>query len=62
MLNELQPDMQELIELIRATENYDATITASHLHGKPIEIGVDAQIERQRKGRRIEQLRSKWNI
>lgn len=62
MLNELQPDMQELIELIRATENHDATIASSQLHGKPIKIGVDAQTERQRKGRRIEQLRSKWNI
>ena len=62
MLNELQPDLRELIELVRQAENYDATMAASSLAGTPIAAGADAVAERQRKGQRIEQLRGKWNI
>ena len=62
MLNELQPDMRELIELVRAVENYDATIVASQLAGRPIEVGTDAQLERERRGMRIAQLRAKWDL
>lgn len=62
MLNELQPDLRELIELVRQSENYDATIAASMMAGTPITVGAGAVAERQRKSRRIAQLREKWNI
>jgi hypothetical protein len=62
MLNELQPDLRELIDLVRAAENYDTTMAAAALAGAPISAGLDAVAERARKGQRIEQLRSKWNI
>lgn len=62
MLNELQPDLRELIDLVRAAENFDATVSAAMQAGKPISVGEDAQAERRRKGLRIEQLRAKWNI
>ncbi len=62
MLNELQPDLRELIDLMRTVENYDATMTAATLAGTPIPAGADAVAERARKGQRIEQLRGKWNI
>ena len=42
MLNELQPDLCELIELVRQAENYDATMAASALAGTPIAVGADA--------------------
>jgi hypothetical protein len=61
MLNELQPDLRELIDLVRAAENYDATMAAAALAGTPICAGADAVAERQRNGQRIEQLRGKWN-
>lgn len=62
MLNELQPDLRELIDLVRAVENYDTTMTAAALAGSPIPAGADAIAERARKGHRIEQLRCKWDI
>jgi hypothetical protein len=62
MLNELQPDLRELIDLVRAVENYDATMAAAALAGTPILAGADAVAERTRKCQRIEQLRGKWNI
>ncbi|MFZ6774575.1 hypothetical protein ACO0LB_17870 [Undibacterium sp. SXout7W] len=62
MLNELQPDLRELLDLVRSAENFDATVAACLQSGKPIAVGDDAQGERRRKGLRIEQLRSKWNI
>lgn len=61
MLNELQPDLRELIDLVRAAENYDATMAAA-LAGTPIAAGAEGIAERERKGQRIEQLRGKWNI
>ena len=36
MLNELQPDMRELLDLVRKVENFDATVAASQMAGKPI--------------------------
>lgn len=54
MLNELQPDLRELIDLVRAAENYDATMAAAALAGASIPAGADAVAERQRKGQRIE--------
>lgn len=62
MLNELQPDLRELIDLVRAAENYDATMAAAALVGTPNQAGSDAVAERTRKGLRIEELRGKWNI
>jgi hypothetical protein len=54
--------LRELIDLVRAAENYDSTMAAAALAGAPIPAGVDAAAERARKGQRIEQLRSKWSI
>ena len=62
MLNELQPDLRELIDLVRAAENYDATMAAAALAGTPIAAGAEGIAERERKGQRIAQLRGKWNI
>jgi hypothetical protein len=62
MLHELQPDLRELIDLVRQAENYDATVAARQLAGKPIDLGAGAADERRRKGLRIELLRTKWNI
>lgn len=62
MLNELQSDVRELIDLVRAVENYDTATTAAALAGSPIPASADAVAERTRKGLRIDQLRSKWNI
>jgi hypothetical protein len=62
MLNELQPDLRELIDLVRQAENYDATLAAARLAGRPIELGAGAAEERHRQGLRIDQLRTKWNI
>jgi hypothetical protein len=62
MLNELQPDLRELIDLARAAENYDSTMAAAALAGTPIHAGTDVVAERRRKGLRIKQLRGKWNI
>lgn len=33
MLNELQPDLRELIDLVRAVENYDTTMAVAALAG-----------------------------
>ncbi|WP_371765588.1 hypothetical protein [Massilia sp.] len=62
MLTELQPDLRELLDLVRAAENYDATLAASQQLGKPIQPGSDSIAERQRKTLRIAQLRAKWDI
>lgn len=31
MLNELQPDLRELLDLVRKVENFDATLAASQM-------------------------------
>lgn len=62
MLDQPRPDPRELIDLVRQAENYDATVAAAQLAGRPIDLGAGAADERHRKGMRIEQLRAKWNI
>lgn len=52
----------QLIDLVRAVENYDTTMAAAALAGAPIAAGAEAVAERTRKGQRIVQLRGKWNI
>lgn len=42
MLTELQPDLRELLDLVRAAENYDATFVASQQLGKPIQLGAES--------------------
>lgn len=62
MLNELQPDMRELLDLVRQAENFDATLAASRQVDKPIEPAPEAYAERERRGVRIAYLRNKWGI
>lgn len=62
MLNELQPDLRELIDLACKVENFDATLAAWRLAGKPIEPEQSAYAERERRTERILYLRKKWNI
>ncbi|WP_267876159.1 hypothetical protein [Massilia sp. PAMC28688] len=42
MLNELEPDLRELIELVRAAENYGVTMAAAALVGAPLEASGQA--------------------
>ncbi|WP_298151086.1 hypothetical protein [Flavobacterium sp.] len=56
MLNSIQKDLRELLELVRDTATYDATLAASQLSGKAIEPGSIAVAERDRKGARISNL------
>lgn len=62
MLTELQPDLRELLDLVRTAENYDATLSTSQHMGRAIQPGPDAVAERERKTQRIAQLRAKWDI
>lgn len=62
MLNELQPDLRELLDLVRKVENFDATLAVSQLSGKPITPAPDAYEQRRRNEQRIVQLRDKWAI
>lgn len=62
MLNQLQPDLRELLDLVRQAENFDATLAASRQLGKPIEPKPEAYAERERRGARITYLRNKWGI
>jgi hypothetical protein len=62
MLNELQPDLRELLDLVRKVENFDATLAASHMFGKAIEPTQDAYNQRKWNEQRIIQLRDKWAI
>lgn len=52
MLNDLQPELRELLDLVRAAENYDATLAASYQLGKPIQPAAEAVAERERKAQR----------
>lgn len=60
MLNELQPDLRELLDLVRKVENFDATLAVSQLSGKPITPAPGAYEQRSRNEQRIVQLRDKW--
>ena len=62
MLNELLPDLRELLDLVRQVENYDATVAANMLAGTPIAISDAAAAERKRKELRSVHLRDKWGI
>ena len=62
MLNELLPDLRDLIDLVRDVERYDATLAASRVYGVPIQVGPGSGEERHRKEMRIQELRAKWNI
>lgn len=62
MLNELQPDLRELLDLVRKVENFDATVAAARAAGKPIDPTPDAQDARKRNEQRIVYLRDKWAI
>lgn len=61
MLNELQPDLRELLDLVAKRENFDATLAAARSAGKPIEPEQSAYDERKRVDHRIAQLRDKWS-
>ena len=62
MLNELQPDLRELLDLVRKVENFDATVAAARAAGKPIEPTPEALDSRRRNEQRIVFLRDKWAI
>jgi hypothetical protein len=62
MLNELQPDLRELLDLVRKVENFDATLAAARMAGQPIEPATDGYEQRRRNEQRIVHLRDKWAI
>lgn len=62
MLNELQPDLRELLDLVRKVENFDATLAASQMAGSPINPAPGAYEQRKRNEQRIVELRDKWAI
>jgi len=59
MLNELQPELRELLDLVRKIENFDATLAASQLAGNAIVPAPEAYEQRKRNEQRIVQLRDK---
>ncbi|WP_298150856.1 hypothetical protein [Flavobacterium sp.] len=62
MLNCIQNDLRELLELVRDTAAYDATLAASQQSGKPIVPTDVAATERTWKGARIVQLKQKYDL
>lgn len=62
MLNELQPDLRELLDLVAKRENFDATIAAARAAGMPIEPEKSAYDKRKLMEQRIAHLRDKWSI
>lgn len=62
MLNELQPDLRKLLDLVRKIENFDATVAAARAAGKPIDPTQSALAERKRMGLEAAHLREKWGI
>ncbi|WP_426211101.1 hypothetical protein [Massilia sp. TWP1-3-3] len=62
MLNELQPDVRKLLDLMRKMENFDATLGASRAAGMLIEPGPAAFDERKRMEPLSKHLREKWSI
>ena len=62
MLNELQPDMRKLIDLVPKIENFDATIAAARTTGESITPTRRALDERSRMEQEAVHLRTKWAI
>ena len=62
MLNELQPDVRKLLDLVRKMENFDATLAAARNAGNPIEPAQAALDERKRMELEAMHLRDKWSI
>jgi hypothetical protein len=62
MLNELQPDLRKLLDLVRKIENFDATLAAARAAGKPIAPTQPALDERKRMEQEAASLRNKWAI
>ena len=62
MLNQLQPDVRRLLDLVRKMENFDATLAAAREAGKPIEPTNDAYTERKRMELEATHLRDKWSF
>ena len=62
MLNELQPDVRKLLDLVRKMENFDATLAAAYNAGNPIEPTQAAHDERKRMELEAMHLREKWSI
>lgn len=62
MLNELQPDIRELIDPVRQAERYDATLAASRNSGTPIDLLPEAEAECKRKTQPILYLGAKCYI
>lgn len=58
MLNNLQPDLCELIDLVRDEATYRATLAAR----PDIKPEPPAEAEHQRKILRIQQLRARWDL
>lgn len=62
MLDELKPDLRKLLDLVRKIENFDATVAAARVAGKPIEPTQTARDERKRMEQEAVHLREKWGI
>ena len=62
MLNELQPDVRKLLDLVRKMENFDATLAAACNAGNAIEPARAAYDERKRMELEAMHLREKWSI
>ena len=62
MLNELQPDVRKLLDLVRKMENFDATLAAARAAGKSIDPAPAAFDERKRMEFESQHLREKWSI
>lgn len=58
MLANLQNEMRELLDLVRETSAYAATLAAR----PDIDPAESAQAEQQRKSQRIVQLRERWDL
>ena len=62
MLNELQPDVRKLLDLVRKMENFDATLAANGGGSTPIKPTQAAYDERKRMELEAMHLRDKWSI
>lgn len=62
LLDSLKNEITEMIDLAQRIENYDATVAASQMLGKPIEPADAAHVERRCRGERLAELRVKWGV